>query len=119
MGSTTRGLPYPEGTDKVVDGDNAIRALAEAVDTKLVYNGKFSGLTSAAGVVLIPHGMGVIPTAAVVCMGQGNTGTVQQVAQPAVTNQDATNIAVTIIRSDTGAALASNNVVINWIAVKP
>lgn len=29
------GLPYPTGTDKVVDGDNAIRALAEAVDALL------------------------------------------------------------------------------------
>lgn len=31
MGTTANGMPYPEGTDKVVDGDNAIRALAEAI----------------------------------------------------------------------------------------
>lgn len=33
-GSTTHGLPYPTGTDRVMDGDNAMQSLAEAVDTK-------------------------------------------------------------------------------------
>lgn len=32
MGGTIGGLPYPTGTDRVVDGDNAIQALATAVD---------------------------------------------------------------------------------------
>lgn len=36
MANTTNGLPFPVGTDKVVDGDNAIRALAEAVDANLL-----------------------------------------------------------------------------------
>jgi hypothetical protein len=31
-GTTTNGLPYPTGTDRVADGDNAIQALAEKVD---------------------------------------------------------------------------------------
>jgi hypothetical protein len=39
MASTTNGLPYPVGTDKVVDGDNQIRALAEAVDTAVLPHG--------------------------------------------------------------------------------
>lgn len=30
--TTAHGLPYPVGTDRVMDGDNAIRALAEALD---------------------------------------------------------------------------------------
>lgn len=34
MATTPGGLPYPVGTDLVVDGDNAIRALAEAVEAK-------------------------------------------------------------------------------------
>lgn len=34
MATTSGGLPYPVGTDKVVDGDNQIRALAEAVDAR-------------------------------------------------------------------------------------
>jgi hypothetical protein len=33
MGSTTsKGYPYPVGTDRVMDGDDAIKALAEAVN---------------------------------------------------------------------------------------
>jgi hypothetical protein len=35
MGSqTAKGYPYPVGSDRVMDGDNAIQALAEAVDTR-------------------------------------------------------------------------------------
>jgi hypothetical protein len=35
-GTTTRlALPYPTGGDRVADGDNAMQALAEAVDTAL------------------------------------------------------------------------------------
>lgn len=33
---TTHGLPFPVGTDRVMDGDDAIQALAEAVDTALM-----------------------------------------------------------------------------------
>jgi hypothetical protein len=36
MGSTTaRGYPYPTGSDRVMDGDNAIEALARAVNDKV------------------------------------------------------------------------------------
>lgn len=35
MASTARGFPYPVGTDRVMDGDNAIQALAQAVNDKL------------------------------------------------------------------------------------
>lgn len=35
MALTTNGLPYPVGTDLVVDGDDAIRALAEALDPRV------------------------------------------------------------------------------------
>lgn len=31
-GSTTNGLPYPLGTDRLMDGDDAIKALAQALD---------------------------------------------------------------------------------------
>lgn len=35
----TYGLPYPVGTDRVQDGDDAMRALAEAVENLLVSHG--------------------------------------------------------------------------------
>lgn len=31
MATTAKGFPYPIGTDRVMDGDDAIKALAEAV----------------------------------------------------------------------------------------
>lgn len=37
MGTTKNGYPYPEGTDLVMDGDDAIQDLAEAVDKKLAF----------------------------------------------------------------------------------
>jgi hypothetical protein len=37
MGTTTNGLPFPEGTDRVADGDDAIKALANAVDAKALF----------------------------------------------------------------------------------
>ena len=46
MGSTTtNGLPYPTGDDRVMDGDNAIQALAEALDPP------WTPLTLAAGII--------------------------------------------------------------------
>lgn len=35
MATTTNGYPYPTGADRVRDGDDAIKALAEKVDVKL------------------------------------------------------------------------------------
>lgn len=37
--TTPGGLPYPLGTDLVVDGDDAIRNLATAVDARLTFPG--------------------------------------------------------------------------------
>lgn len=34
MGTTTGGYPYPEGTDFVMEGDDAIRALAQTIEDK-------------------------------------------------------------------------------------
>jgi hypothetical protein len=35
MAQTPRGYPYPLGTDRVMDGDDAIKALAQAVNDRL------------------------------------------------------------------------------------
>jgi hypothetical protein len=43
MATTAGGLPYPVGTDKVRDGDNAIKALAEALDARSVTPGSTYG----------------------------------------------------------------------------
>lgn len=40
MATTSRGAPYPVGTDKVRDGDNAIQALAEWASTDFIKAGR-------------------------------------------------------------------------------
>lgn len=35
--TTTQGVPYPLGTDRVSDGDNAIQALAQWVDSSITF----------------------------------------------------------------------------------
>lgn len=36
MPTTTSGFPYPDGTDLVRDGDDVIKALAQAIEAKLM-----------------------------------------------------------------------------------
>jgi len=57
MGQTAGGLPWPEGTDKVRDGDNAIRALADALQARghglRVEARRVQVTTNAAGVAVV------------------------------------------------------------------
>lgn len=51
MSSTTPGgLPYPLGTDRLMDGDDAIRALALAIDTRLGTDSGWITLPNASGI---------------------------------------------------------------------
>lgn len=56
MATTPGGLPYPVGTDKVVDGDDAIKALALAVDPAFtgwtIYVPALTGITPGNGVLV-------------------------------------------------------------------
>lgn len=49
MGATASGLPWPAGTELVRDGDDAIRALAEAVEARMWGAGTFSKYRFVAG----------------------------------------------------------------------
>jgi hypothetical protein len=50
MTGTIRGLPYPTGGDKVVDGDNAMQQLADAIDKRplCIVNGTVTATTAGA-----------------------------------------------------------------------
>jgi hypothetical protein len=55
MGAMTpNGLPYPTGGDLIMDGDNAMEALARAVDTKALLTGD-SGVVSGASQGFAAH----------------------------------------------------------------
>lgn len=61
MGSTTAsGYPYPVGTDRVMDGDNAIQALAEAVEATVAKGGPWAAYTPVVGGVGWSLGNGVV-----------------------------------------------------------
>jgi hypothetical protein len=56
--NTPKGYPYPLGTDRLMDGDDAIHNLATAVDTKLG--------VAAAGQAVLPSGsVGTVVSVAV------------------------------------------------------
>jgi hypothetical protein len=48
MATNAAGWPYPVGTDKVVDGDNAIKALADQLMANIVV-GRINGALDARG----------------------------------------------------------------------
>jgi hypothetical protein len=59
MATTPNGLPYPVGTDKVVDGDDAIKALATFLDPLYgawtAYTPTYNGLSIGNAVVNVRH----------------------------------------------------------------
>jgi len=58
MATTPGGLPYPIGTDFVVDGDNAIRALAEELDGEIYSRWAFlSGMQALVGGFVVWNGV--------------------------------------------------------------
>lgn len=80
MANTPKGFPYPVGTDRVMDGDDAIRALATAVDTAVgvIAAGVVSVTTPASGAgqaaVTFPVGrFTALPFMALTLVGTGAT----------------------------------------------
>lgn len=101
MGSTAGwGLPYPEPTEPVAGGADAIRALAEAVDDvqpATYVRGYRMGLTfNASGAVAFAHGQGVAPIAVVASALPGST---RITIHPG--NVDSTFINLIAFRADT------------------
>lgn len=80
MGSqTAKGFPYPVGTDRVMDGDDAIRALAEKIDSAVgvMASGQAtvvipSGAFQAPVAVTFPAGRFATPPNVVCTTGSGN-----------------------------------------------
>lgn len=54
------GLPYPLGTDRVMDGDDSIHNLANRIEL-IMGRGVITQTTNASGAVILTHNMGVAP----------------------------------------------------------
>jgi hypothetical protein len=60
MGTTSLGFPFPEGTDLVIAGDDAIEALAAAVNAYLTTNVAAKYLTATTGTTALAGGAGFV-----------------------------------------------------------
>lgn len=112
MGTTPGGLPYPEGTDRVMDGDDAIRALAEklgataAGQATVVLNNAPSGSVA----VTFPAGRFTSPPV----VNATAYGTTTYIAN----NGGATVNGVNIGCRYYGGTATTANVVLSWQAVQ-
>lgn len=121
QGTTPKGLPYPESTDPLNQGANAIKALALAVDGQWTA-GKISPTGDATGRASFPHGLGVTPRVVLVSQAMltpDGDNVIDMISRPVFSKADATNITVRVydIRGN-GAVFASNPIGVTWMAIK-
>ena len=62
MGTTAKGLPYPEPNEPARDGAVDIKGLADATDAALGKRLRLTGTTDANGNLSLTHGLGVVPS---------------------------------------------------------
>lgn len=116
--NTTHGYPYPLGTDRVMDGDDAIHNLASAVDEKLRVTASGSinvtltaGNASASTVVTFPSGRFTDPPAVVATVNGGPTA-----YYAGTTTQTATGVTVFAVRRDGTNVGSTVTVPVSWFA---
>src|SRR5262245_3746001 len=119
--TTPKGFPYPLGTDRVMDGDDAIKALATAVDTKLGLAASGTATVNTVGgqtvsvPITFPAGLFTAPPNVTATIGFSGFGTMTVVMAPAVTAITATGFTLSLARTGTG----SGGVPVCWIAHQP
>lgn len=117
MGTTTKGLPYPDPTDGPATTDLDIAALANALDPMLPgTRARIGGPTllsfNSSGEAVLTHGLGVTP-AYLHVYHDAATGIIT--VAPKVGSY--TNTTVTIVgRTNTGAAYTSG-LTARWLAI--
>lgn len=113
--NTPKGYPYPLGTDRVTDGDDAIHSLATAVDTKLgvacsgqVALNIVTGGTAVTVAVTFPVGLfSVVPITLATFAGTANVSSGAGTQGPTTTG-----VNVSGVRSGAG------NLNVNWLAIQ-
>lgn len=112
MGVTDSGLPYPDDSAPVADGALAIKALAEALPGK-GSTGQATATTSATGIVLIPHDLGVIPAGGVFVQQSSNSS---WIIVPRTAEHTNANLSFTVRTIAGGGVVASTPVNVQWLA---
>ncbi len=118
--NTAKGYPYPLGTDRLMDGDNAIAALAAAVDSKsgVACSGQAQtavpgGLNQYASVA-ITFPVGLFTVAPMVLVTNYGGGTNATLGAPSQANP--TTSGTTIYGSRVAGGV--NAVTLNWLAIQ-
>ena len=117
--NTAKGYPYPLGTDRLMDGDDSIHALATAVETLLgvaamgtvvvvLTTGAFTGNTA----VTFPVGRFAAAPVAVACCHSGPTAYYGSCSQPS-----ATGMQVYATHRAGQTVGATTNLAVSWLAV--
>jgi hypothetical protein len=120
-GSTpSKALPYPDSTDPLNQGANAIKALALAVDG-LYTAGTGSPTGDSGGRASFAHGLGKTPRVVIVgqkMLSPDGDNAIDQIARVLFAKADATNITVRFYSiSGSGSVFAQNPVGVSWIAL--
>ena len=121
MGTTPKGFPYPEPTDPVAAGADAIKALAQAIDTHV-------GRVASGAVTVTGDGTSVNPGAAVTFPAGRFTANPRVIAEVVggsnvnlagvSTGITTTGCTVFAFLRAGGAIANGTNVTVNWIAVQ-
>lgn len=116
MGTTSRGFPYPESADPISQGALAIKALAEAVETRMprlasgIVAVNISNAASGSTAVTFPVGRFTATPAVTVTPG-GSTSWIG-----AVTGASATG--VTVLAFTNSGAASTANLSVFWNAIQ-
>lgn len=117
MANTPLGYPYPVGTDRVMDGDNVIQSLAEAVEAKLgVYRcGSVTIPTpdTAVGTVSVTFPAGLftaVPAVGASCNSNTPMSWAANCYQPTASGMQ--------VKAQKASTAASTSIVVSWWAAQ-
>lgn len=115
--TTTKGYPYPVGTDRVMDGDDSIKNLATEVDTHLgrVASGSVMVSLPTAGVagsiaVTFPVGRFTVAPQIATALASGNAGYMGGTAT-GVTGITTSGCVISAVRSGSNTSMG-----VSWVA---
>lgn len=113
-GSTTHGIPYPLGDELVKDGDNAMAAMATAIDPALA---RASGIatvsvsgTPGQGSLTVSFPAGRFSATPAVA-----TSSTSVIWQAAVSGTSSTQVTIDVRRWDGGAG--TGTLLVHWVAI--
>jgi hypothetical protein len=118
--NTAKNYPYPLGTDRLMDGDNAIAALAAAVDTKSGVACSGQATTATPGglnqyaAVAITFPVGLFTVAPIVMVTNYGGGTTLTLGACSTANPTTTGTVIYGSRVAGGV----NPVTLNWLAIQ-